>query len=75
MEDTVKNILKSLNIKIENDCEKRELILVQPVFIKESMFDKYRQSKFSALLKKLKYLPIVGDILIIVKRKILKWDL
>lgn len=74
---SVKTILSSLKPQVEQIC--RDNAEVPPlrtegVIAKHTLFDAYRGSAIGGVMRHIKRLPLLGSVLLLIKRKLLKWD-
>lgn len=74
---SVKTILVSLKPEVERIC--REQAQTPPpnlegAFAGKTLFDVYRNSRLFGAVRRFKRLPLIGNALLFIKRKILKWD-
>jgi len=71
----VLNILKDLKPKVMLEKEHLYKNVQKIDLTKKTLFDKYQESKFFNYMQYIKRIPILSDILIFIKHKILKWDI
>ncbi len=70
----VEKILAQLQPEIDERCGDCKPLVFDVKWVEESAFDRFRRSQWAKRVRNVKYWPLVGPVLLFVKRKVLKWE-
>ncbi len=71
---SVEKILVQLKPGVDARCGGCKPLVFEAKWVAESAFDRFRRSQWAKRIRNVKYWPLIGPILLFVKRKVLHWE-